>query len=161
MVSDRIYRKGRSRQEAIFELRRCAPGQFDPKVVELFIEATEDYDPSELDDTISTQCAMDVGMHIEKLSEAVTRTDLPGIKQITKHLIEKTSGEPVANVSEAAVGLQGLIENEERDLEVIYDQTVELLTACRLARSSLVNFNYCRMIDQPKAILDAFKEGRR
>ncbi len=37
MVSDRCYRKGRSHEEAVAELRRCAGGQFDPELVERFI----------------------------------------------------------------------------------------------------------------------------
>ena len=36
MVSDRVYRRGRSRDDAIKELRRCAGKQFDPKLVERF-----------------------------------------------------------------------------------------------------------------------------
>ena len=38
MVSDRVYRKGRSKEEAFAELRRCAGRQFDPELVERFIE---------------------------------------------------------------------------------------------------------------------------
>ncbi len=38
MVTDRVYRKGRSREEAFLELRRYAGRQFDPELVEHFIE---------------------------------------------------------------------------------------------------------------------------
>lgn len=41
MVADRPYRRGRSQQEAILELRRCAGTHFDPRVVGVFIEALE------------------------------------------------------------------------------------------------------------------------
>lgn len=41
MVADRPYRRGRSQQEAILELRRCAGTHFDPRVVEVFIEVLE------------------------------------------------------------------------------------------------------------------------
>jgi response regulator RpfG family c-di-GMP phosphodiesterase len=37
MMSDRVYCKGRSREEAFAELRRCAGLQFDPELVERFI----------------------------------------------------------------------------------------------------------------------------
>lgn len=39
MTSDRSYRKALSREEALFELRRCAGKQFDPKVVDAFVKS--------------------------------------------------------------------------------------------------------------------------
>lgn len=153
MVTDRVYRKGRSREDAVNELRRCAPEQFDPDLVELFIEATEDLQ-HEFDEVISTQCALQVGMHVEKLSEAVTRTDLPSIRQITRLLIEKTETEPaVSAVTDAARKLETIVDGEERELQHIFAQTNELLNACRVARAGLVNFNYCRLIDHRENFL--------
>jgi len=38
MTTDRPYRKAKSREEAIEELRRRAGTQFDPQVVEVFLE---------------------------------------------------------------------------------------------------------------------------
>ena len=38
MVSDRCYRKGRTHDEAVTELRRCAGTQFDPELVERFVK---------------------------------------------------------------------------------------------------------------------------
>lgn len=38
MTSDRAYRKGMSQEDAVKEVRRCAGSQFDPAVVEVFIE---------------------------------------------------------------------------------------------------------------------------
>jgi len=36
MTTDRPYRKARTAEEALGELRRCAGTQFDPRVVEAF-----------------------------------------------------------------------------------------------------------------------------
>jgi hypothetical protein len=44
MVADRPYRRGRSQQEAILELRRCAGTQFDPRVTDAFIFVLESED---------------------------------------------------------------------------------------------------------------------
>jgi putative nucleotidyltransferase with HDIG domain len=41
MVADRPYRRGRSQEEAILELRRCAGTHFDPRIVSAFIGALE------------------------------------------------------------------------------------------------------------------------
>lgn len=41
MVADRPYRRGRSQQEAMLELRRCSGTQFDPRIVEAFISVLE------------------------------------------------------------------------------------------------------------------------
>jgi HD-GYP domain-containing protein (c-di-GMP phosphodiesterase class II) len=38
MTSDRPYRKAMSNQDAIAEIRRCSGTQFDPELVEKFIE---------------------------------------------------------------------------------------------------------------------------
>jgi hypothetical protein len=44
MTADRPYRPGRSREEAIEELRRCQGTQFDPRVVEALIGALAEGD---------------------------------------------------------------------------------------------------------------------
>ena len=41
MVSDLPYRRGRSTEEAVAELRRCSGTQFDPDIVEAFVRSLE------------------------------------------------------------------------------------------------------------------------
>jgi putative nucleotidyltransferase with HDIG domain len=47
MVSQRTYKLARSRQEAFEELRRCSGTQFDPDLVEAFLEAVSKEAPAE------------------------------------------------------------------------------------------------------------------
>ncbi|KPJ63926.1 MAG: histidine kinase, partial [Syntrophobacter sp. DG_60] len=42
--SERPYKKARSKEEAIKELKRCAGTQFDPKLVERFLKIVGDLD---------------------------------------------------------------------------------------------------------------------
>jgi HD-GYP domain-containing protein (c-di-GMP phosphodiesterase class II) len=42
IVSDRVYRRGRSLNEAIVELHRCCGTQFDPHMVDSFLRAHTD-----------------------------------------------------------------------------------------------------------------------
>ena len=65
MVADRPYRRGRSQQEAMLELRRCAGTQFDPRIVEAFIDVLEQDEaemlkPVEADDEIGADEAQAV-----------------------------------------------------------------------------------------------------
>ena len=46
MLADRPYSRGRSPAEACAELERCAGTQFDPEVVELFVEEVRKHPPS-------------------------------------------------------------------------------------------------------------------
>ena len=39
MITERTYKRSRTRQEAFEELRRCAASQFDPRLVEAFLDA--------------------------------------------------------------------------------------------------------------------------
>lgn len=43
MIDDRLYRKGRSHEAAVEELRRCAGTQFDPRVVDAFLQVLEEH----------------------------------------------------------------------------------------------------------------------
>lgn len=58
MIADRPYRRGRSQQEAILELRRCSGTHFDPRVVEAFIQALESLEAMPVDGPAS---GLDIG----------------------------------------------------------------------------------------------------
>ena len=42
MIMDRTYRKAMPEDEALKEIVRCAGSQFDPKLVELFVEIIQE-----------------------------------------------------------------------------------------------------------------------
>lgn len=49
MTTDRTYKKAMSKEEAIYELRRCSGTQFDPTLVSYFIDFLEDESKNELE----------------------------------------------------------------------------------------------------------------
>ena len=64
MITDRAYRRGRPRREAIEELRRCAGGQFDPAVVAAFTEVVAN-------DFALDECAMARKASIERALDVI------------------------------------------------------------------------------------------
>jgi diguanylate cyclase (GGDEF)-like protein/putative nucleotidyltransferase with HDIG domain len=85
IVSDRVYRRSRSQQEAFAELRRCAGTQFDPELVERFISVVEEHKSLELP-VGSKYNAMQIGLQIERLSKAVDEQDRLGILALASRL---------------------------------------------------------------------------
>ena len=41
MTNDRIYKKAISKEEAIEKIKRCSGTQFDPRIVEAFLECNQ------------------------------------------------------------------------------------------------------------------------
>jgi HD-GYP domain-containing protein (c-di-GMP phosphodiesterase class II) len=52
MMSDRPYRSAMSEEEAVEELRRCSGSQFDPKIVDKFIDIVK---PTEAENALQEQ----------------------------------------------------------------------------------------------------------
>ncbi len=72
MISDRVYRKGRPPTEAFAELRRCAGTQFDPILVERFIErqAAEIVSHRNTSVKVFHRSAVHVGQQLERVLHA-------------------------------------------------------------------------------------------
>jgi diguanylate cyclase (GGDEF)-like protein/PAS domain S-box-containing protein len=118
IVSDRCYRPGRSHEEAMAELLRCAGGQFDPDLIERFIQCKTGWRLDSrfaIDDDVD-KTAVDLGYHMERvihsfeirdpnslrlrlgiLKSAAVRCDIPHIAaiidEITRDADRKTIGE--------------------------------------------------------------------
>jgi HD-GYP domain-containing protein (c-di-GMP phosphodiesterase class II) len=55
MITDRPYRRALPKESALAELRRCSGTQFDPEVVEVFIEILEsDVEVRDLEKSLSS-----------------------------------------------------------------------------------------------------------
>ncbi len=129
MVSDRVYRKGRSKEEAFAELRRCAGRQFDPNLVEHFIKAVEHYRPQKIS-VASKYTAMQIGLHLEKLNDAVDSQDLKAIKMLAARLEATASSSHIPEIREVAAKI-GCCTNEDTEANSLLTMTRELIDLCR------------------------------
>ena len=128
MVSDRVYRKGRAPKEAFEELRRCAGQQFDPELVERFIEVATHHKSVELPVT-SKQIALQVGLQIERLAEAIDDQDREGIKALAARLETTAAHGGIREIEAMAANVKNA--SDENDLISELQMVEELMALCR------------------------------
>ncbi len=132
MVSDRVYRKGRTQQEAFAELRRCAGRQFDPTLVEHFIEAVEQYQP-QLVNVNSKYVAMQIGSNLERLHEAYDARDMKTIKALAARLEATASNSEIPEIREIAAQISRTNLDDEQAIKLL-EMAQELIDLCRSAQ---------------------------
>lgn len=143
MVSDRVYRKGRTHEEAVTELRRCAGRQFDPEWVERFVASFETADSSpakqgsESDPAVH---AVHFSKQIERLIDAVDAHDPKFVKNLTQRVRKIAVGYHLDDVAAAALKLESSVEDESQEWESILAQTETLIDVCRAAQDRMIRF---------------------
>jgi hypothetical protein len=137
MVSDRVYRKGCSRDAAFAELRRCAGKQFDPALVERFIDAVSANDQCRATQAlaISKQSALRIGMQIERLADALDSQDISSLTAMAGHLSVTARKEGVQQIADVAGELEHLARNQP-DMMQMVKLTTDLLQLCRSTQVS-------------------------
>ena len=137
MVSDRVYRKGRPQEDAFAELRRCAGTQFDPVLVERFIAAISDQNVNRDHsiEKISKNAALAIGTQIERLSVALDKRDLEGIKVLADRLREVATTQSIAPLAKHAQRLTAVID-EDVDAMNLLEEAYSLLELCRGTQST-------------------------
>lgn len=132
MVSDRIYRKGRPPEEAYKELRRCAGTQFDPELVERFIEVVQDYNPIHVA-VESKQVALQLGLQIERLAEAIDKRDSVSIKALAARL-ETTAARGGNNEMENVAAAVRAAASDDSDAFSLLQMIDQLMSLCESAQ---------------------------
>ena len=137
MVSDRVYRKGRSPDEACAELRRCAGMQFDPELVERFIGLMLDRQSGNTGvvPQLSKEAALSIGLQLERLATAVDHLDLEGLKALAGRLQETAAKERAAEIACKALELE-LAVDAGADAMQILSIAGQLMQACRSTQVS-------------------------
>lgn len=139
IVSDRVYRKGRSHEFAISELRRCAGTQFDPAVVEMLAEVTGDRPELARHEssTVSKSAALQIGLHLERLAAAVDARDVKQLSIAADRLGMTATYVGINPIAEAA-GTVAKAAAEEPELNEVVRLTSQLLDLCRSTQGAFL-----------------------
>jgi diguanylate cyclase (GGDEF)-like protein/putative nucleotidyltransferase with HDIG domain len=137
MVSNRVYREGRSPSKAFEELRRFAGKQFDPKLVQRFIETMQARDENRVNNTtpVSKQTALKIGLEIERLAKTLDNRDVLGLTALANRLKTTAMKSGVREIAETAEQLEKSA-SKDPDLARLIKITQELMALCRSTQSA-------------------------
>ena len=137
MTNDQCYRAGVSDLEALEEIVKHSPAQFDPEVVTKLvahIQAGNHRSTTAVDVLPSTQSALAISKHIEDLYTAIAEEDVTRLQEVVGELKQNTSEAGAffnaANRLDDAIG--------EDDLEKVLLLAKEVMDVCRATRSTIV-----------------------
>jgi diguanylate cyclase (GGDEF)-like protein/putative nucleotidyltransferase with HDIG domain len=140
MISNRVYRKGRSVEEAFAELKRCAGTQFDPKVVERFIDLRVGWRPDSryVHNDFDDSTAITVGHLTERTVTAYEAHDVKTLAETLQRL--KVIGHVVENpaIVHLSTELSKFIAGREVDWENIVPLLESLLDMCLMIQRAHV-----------------------
>jgi putative nucleotidyltransferase with HDIG domain len=137
MVSDRVYRGGRSREQAFAELRRCAGMQFDPELVDHFINTVLARDDSRRPamPATSKETALKIGLQMERLASAADAPGVETLRTIASGLNSTACELGIIPIAEAAAHLERVAETG-RDRTGLLELTIQLLELCRATQGA-------------------------
>lgn len=139
MTSDRPYRKGMPVDMALEELIRCCGEQFDPELVEQFVDIIRargaEYRPVATGE-LSEEVLLSIGEQVELLAEAADSGNAKGFIALAERLKQTAEQHGVKAVSAAATQAINAV-TEDDQLSNLVRESFELLAACRTARVSL------------------------
>lgn len=140
MVSDRVYRKGRTHNEAIAELRRCAGTQFDPVLVERFAEcfAGRENGNQSTSTVVPKQMAIQIGQQIERLANAIDSQDTHSLRALATHLGDVARKNQANEIAAAADRIgAGASEENVQWINLLRD-TQSLMELCRATQNAFL-----------------------
>ena len=132
IVSDRVYRKGRTPSEAFAELRRCSETQFDPDIVEQFIETIQQTSLASGGERceVNKKTALRIGTQIERLTQAIDNNDHDALQALLGRLKMTARACDVQDIAEAVADLEEVVDDGAETSELLA-LTNDLLNLCR------------------------------
>lgn len=148
MTHDSVYRSARTEAEAFAELRNCAGSQFDPQVVERFIQAVTarhrgSDESAEL--RVSRDVACDIGSQIERLVNAIDKQDVDLLKALAGRLKSTASQHGIDPITNQAAALEASVSDSSDAVDVL-ESAYELIELCRSTQRG-----YLSNMTQPSA----------
>lgn len=138
MTSDRVYRKARPPEEAFTELRRCAGEQFDPGLVERFIEVISKNPQHTTHRAVSRQMALAMGIQAERIAIALESRDFASLASMAGQLVATTRDESWESVTTIASKLRDAAKNDP-DMFTLVSLTTELMQICNSSQESCLD----------------------
>jgi diguanylate cyclase (GGDEF)-like protein/PAS domain S-box-containing protein len=140
MVSDRVYRKGRSQEEAFAELVRCSGTQFDPQLVEKFIATVLARDENRERDrelTMTKQTALRIGVQVERLANAADSRDREKWAATAGRLNATATQHGIVAIATAAAELERSVMSGTDEL-MLMEMTADLIELCRTSYGAYI-----------------------
>lgn len=141
MVSDRPYRRAMPYEEAYQELRRCAGTQFDPDLVERFIECMEGRDHSRRKkaEGVTGGVLLEIGREIDQIADALDAQDLAEVSSTAGRLAAVATKQNLPRIAQRAAELNRAAQSSDVELLRVVQLTTDLLNLCRQAREDAGN----------------------
>jgi hypothetical protein len=140
MVSNQVFRKGRTMQEAFDELRRCAGSQFDSELVERFITTLRNNrSVAEVAFANTTkETALAIGLQIEQLVKVLDSQDYDALDAVSFRLQSTAQKFGAEQIGQKAAEL-GVILSLDRNPHSVIQAANELLDLCRATQASFLD----------------------
>lgn len=145
IVSDRPYRKGRSHAEAVTELRACAGTQFDPDLVEHFIQKIDATVPEFATgaNEVRKLTAIEIGSQVERLAVAINAQDVDEIYRVSDMITAMADAIGLTDIGNAARHVANRSTDSETDPET-NSETTEISASMQLLRQARDLIDTCR-----------------